>query len=398
MRYAVLGMLCAAAVIAYVQRSAISVPTQAMQAELAMTERGLGLVMAAWYWGYALFQVPAGLLADRIGSKPALVLYAVLWSLLTGAVGLADDGSGLLALWTLMGCAQAGLFPCAAKAIGAWFPETGRAFASGLLAASMALGAALAPAVTAWLLQSLSWQQTFALYALPGLAWAGLFAAAVPPAREPAPPPVPAGAVGRRMLTSGPMLLLCGQQFLRAAAMAFFFTWFPRFLQETRGVSWLESGELAAWPGAGAMLGGLLGGAASDWLLRRTGSRRLSRQGVAVAGMVCCAALTVAAYFVRDARPAVLLISLGAFLGTFGGVSGYTVAIEFGGRRVGAVFSTMNMCGNVGAGLFPLAVGWLVERHGSWDLVLLLFAAIFAADAVCWALLNPRRPLFEDEP
>src|SRR5581483_12376116 len=187
MRYAVLALLCAVAVIAYVQRSAIGVPTRAIQAELKITEGDLGLVMAGWYWGYALLQVPAGLLADRIGSKPALVLLAVAWSLLTGAVGWATDFAGLLALWTLMGCAQAGAFPCAAKAIGVWFPETGRAFASGLLAASMALGAALAPAVTARLLLSHSWQQTFALYALPGLAWAALSVAVMPSTREPAP-------------------------------------------------------------------------------------------------------------------------------------------------------------------------------------------------------------------
>jgi MFS family permease len=192
------------------------------------------------------------------------------------------------------------------------------------------------------------------------------------------------------------MALLCLQQFLRAAAMVFFYTWFPTYLKMTRSVNLSEVGWLSAWPGIGAMLGGLCGGCVSDWLLVRTGRRRLSRQGVAVAGMTLCAILTVIAYFVNDTHHAMLLLSLGAFAGTFGGVSGYSVAITFGGQHVGTVFSVMNMCGNVGAALFPLLVGWFVAHYQRWDLVLFFFAFCFAADAVCWALLNPRGTLFEE--
>jgi nitrate/nitrite transporter NarK len=61
---------------------------------------------------------------------------------------------------------------------------------------------------------------------------------------------------------------------------------------------------------------------------------------------------------------------------------------------VATVFSVMNMCGNFGAMLFPFAVGWLVRETGNWDLVLFIFAGIFAVDAICWALLNPKGPLF----
>ena len=60
----------------------------------------------------------------------------------------------------------------------------------------------------------------------------------------------------------------------------------------------------------------------------------------------------------------------------------------------------MNMCGNIGAAMFPVTAGWLVARTGNWNLILFLFAGIMAVDAVCWALLNPRGSLMEesDEP
>jgi hypothetical protein len=56
----------------------------------------------------------------------------------------------------------------------------------------------------------------------------------------------------------------------------------------------------------------------------------------------------------------------------------------------------MNMCGNFGAMIFPLAIGWMVRRTGNWDLALFIFAGIFAVDAVCWALLNPKGALFPE--
>ena len=397
MRYVVLGFLCLIAMVAYVQRGAISVPAQTIAADLALGEGDMGWVMFAWAIGYSALQLPGGWLADRWGSRRALLLYAMLWSALTAAAGLAYDFASLLAVWGLMGAAQAGVFPCAAKAIGAWFPDTQRAVAAGLLGSSMALGIALAPLLAAKLLPHVSWQLLFGIVAVPGFLWVVAFAACT---QDAAPQPTIAkhSVDWRKLLADPSMQLLAGQQFLRAAAMSFFLTWFPTYLRETRGVSQEESGMLTSWAGVGALFGGLLGGASSDWLLRATGSRRLSRQGIAVVGMAACATLTFSAYFIADLTTAMLLISLGAFAGAFGGVSGYTVAIEFGGRHVATVFSLMNMAGNIGAALFPLGVGMLVARFGRWDLVLFLFAGIFAADAILWGLLNPRGPFGEESP
>jgi MFS family permease len=145
------------------------------------------------------------------------------------------------------------------------------------------------------------------------------------------------------------------------------------------------------------MAGGILGGFFSDWLLRRTGNRRLSRQGIAVVGLSLCSGLVLISGRIHDRDLALGVITLGAFAATFGGISGYTVAIEFGGQRVATVFSIMNMCGNVGAALFPIIVGTLITATGNWNLVLYLFSGILALDATIWAVLNPQRPLFPDE-
>ena len=412
MRYRILAFLWFIALIAYIQRAAISVPLKEIGRDFSLADaiRQLGLVQSAWYFGYAVFQLPSGWLADRIGGRRGLMIYAVLWSLATALTGAARGYWELLAAWTLMGSLQAGVFPCAVKAIGQVFSEQERARASGLLSSGMLAGGTIAPLLTAWLLEVLAptaaafhtdrWRLCLWLYALPGIAWVAAFQFGTKaPAFEgissvkSRPSPVAWG----RLFASGPMWLLCAQQFLRAAGMVFFITWFPTFLRETRGVSMLQSGVLTTYAGAAGMLGTLLGGFSSDWIFKRTGRKRLSRQGIAVAGMASCAILIIVSYFIADVTAAIALISLGAFCATFGGVSGYTVAIDFGGRRVGTVFGAMNMCGGLGSMLFPVSVAWLVSSTGNWNMALFTFAGLMAIDAVCWALLNPQGTLFGDE-
>ncbi|MCE9567568.1 MAG: MFS transporter [Planctomycetes bacterium] len=403
MRYTLLGFLCFITVVAYMQRTAMNGPSKVIEAELSLTPGDMGYVFGVFYFSYALFQLPSGWVADRLGSKPALVIFAVLWSACTGLAGLAGGFWALALLWGLMGAAQAGVFPCCTKAIGATFPRTEQAIASGMLACCMSLGAVLAPKITTQLLGPLTWQQIFALYAAPGLLWALAFGLIVPRPDSPSPqaadefvpPPVTNPIRWSKLVTDWQMILLCSQQFLRAGAVVFFFTWFARFLQEVKGLSLQDAGSRAAWPPFAGAFGGFLGGLLSDWVLKRTGNSRLARQGMTFTALVICAAVTLIAYFVDDPDLTVVLISIGSFCGIAGGVSAYALAMSYGGKQVATVFATMNMSGNLGATLFPIAVGWLGSR-GRWDLALLLFDAMILLAAICWAMLNPKGTLFGD--
>ncbi|MCY3004817.1 MAG: MFS transporter [Planctomycetota bacterium] len=411
-RYQVLALLCLSAAIAYVQRAALSVPASEIAGDLQFADlaRDMGWIQSAWYFSYGLMQIPSGWLADRLGSRRALAIFSVVWSLATLLTAFATDFVSLLVMWSLMGAAQAGAFPCAAKALGRIFPETERARATGLLASGMTVGGAIAPVMTAMILQSFTawadawhidrWRLLLGAYAVPGILWTVAFLGLISLRKLPAAHRTSAAVAPvdwSRLLRSWPLVLLCGQQFFRAAGMVFFMTWFPTFLQKTRDVTLVGSGVLTTVAGIGGVVGSLTGGFFSDWLLRRTGNKRLSRQGIAVVGMGLCSLLIVASYFVRDIQQSIALITLGAFCATFGGVSGYTVAISFGGRQVATVFSTMNMFGNLGAALFPLTAGWLVAQTGNWNLILFLFAFVMAIDAICWAFLNPQGTLFGDE-
>ncbi|MBC8115966.1 MAG: hypothetical protein H7062_16385 [Candidatus Saccharimonas sp.] len=117
--------------------------------------------------------------------------------------------------------------------------------------------------------------------------------------------------------------------------------------------------------------------------------------------------LIFSAYFVTDATLAVVVISLGIFCAGLAGPSAYAVTMDMGGRHVGAVFATMNMIGNFGAGMLPWLIPrfrkWIASNPGlldfcggdSWNAVVALIALLHLAAAVCWLLLPLRGTVFD---
>ncbi|MBI3821585.1 MAG: MFS transporter, partial [Planctomycetes bacterium] len=263
MRYVVLMFLCSIAVIAYIQRTGINAVKGPICGDVGIDTEDFGALGSALLFGYALMQVPAGWLADRLGGRNVLVVLAVVWSLLTALLGWCENFQVMLGLWFVMGLALAGIFPCAAKSIGGWFDDSEKAMASGLLGSSTMFGLAAASFLTVRLVShgGLSWQWTYAIYGGAGVVWAIVYFLFIPErqsarARGPTMPL----ADWLRLAGSMPLWLLCGQQFFRAGAMIFFINWFPPFLQESRGFSEYDAGVNASLVGLAAMTGGILGG------------------------------------------------------------------------------------------------------------------------------------------
>ncbi len=424
-----LGALCLAATIAYVQRNSISVAESTIRQDLQLTKQQSSWVIMAFFLTYTLVQLPAGWLGHRLGSRWGLSLFAAAWSLATGAMALCQGLIGLVAVRLGMGAAQAGVFPCATSSIAQWFPPTRRSFASGALGAFMSVGGFVGAIISGYLLVKVGWRGMFALYAAPGIVFALWFAwwfrdrpeqhagvgaaelafirgqrrAAIsePPQDTPDETahvesprePTPWSAI----LSSQAMWSIGGQQFCRAAGYMFFGSWFATYLQEQRHVSIPTSGVLTGLPLLAAVLGSLAGGAISDVVYSRTGSLRAARQILAASSMFACAGLIFASYFIDDVYLAVGAISAGAFFAAFGGPCAYTITIDLGGRHVTTVFSFMNMLGNLGAVLFILIVPPLEKLPTGWDGVLFLFALLYVAAGVFWLAFNSTRSIVPEK-
>ncbi|MEZ6128313.1 MAG: MFS transporter [Planctomycetaceae bacterium] len=416
-RFQVLSLLTIAAGISYLARNAVGVAESTIRDELGLTIQQSGWFMGTFFWSYAVLQIPGGWLAHRRGTKQAMLLFATGWSAAALCIGVAPGLWLLLVAQLLMGAAQAGIFPASCYSISHWIPLARRTFACGCLAMGMQTGAIIASLATGPLIENMLWRWVFVLYALPGFVWAVVFLLRFQddPGQDvrvnSAERRLIGGHVGAKGHASGSstptpwravarnpaVWFLCGQQICRASGYMFFASWFPTFLQETRGVSVSDSGYLQALVFSGTLTGSLCGGLLTDWIWQRTGNLKLSRSVVGASFLCGCALLILTAWFVESTLLAVGLLAAGAFFAALAGPCAFAATIDIGGDHVPQVFGLMNMVGNLAAAACPILVAELFAWTSNWTLVLLVFAAIYLIGSVCWALVDCRRSIAADE-
>jgi MFS family permease len=409
-RYFVLAWLCVSASIAYMDRGCMAIAKLKIQEDLGLSLSDMGQVFAAFFFTYGLLQIPMAALAQRWGTRLALSVYSLGWSLATGLSGLVTGYWGLLFARLGMGFGEAGIFPCATSALGRWFPSTRRGWACGLLLAFMGVGGTVGSSLSGYIVQYLDWRWMFLLYTVPGVAWAlgfywwfrdnprdhsGVNAAELeiieegpvlaPPSAVPRAP-VPWGSI----LGSGSLWLLGAQQFWRSFGLAFYMTDYPSFLEKTRGATLIESGNWNSAVFSAVVGGSLIGGIVSDWVLYRTGSRWLARKGLGLVSTVSAALAMVAAYHAETLWLTGTLVVLSTLGLSLSNSCGYALTIDMGGDYVAPVFAIVNSLANFGYVVFPLLVPVLLERtNGDWNTVVLLVAGAYLAAALCWMFFNP---------
>ena len=421
-RYFVLAAICVVTVINYVQRNSIGGLVTPIVSALQTDDTHVGLSGTCFFVAYALMQIPSGALAQRWGPRAALTIYTVGWSLATAGMALSINIWFLVGSRTLMGALQAGIFPCATLIMAAWLPPERRAFASGLLNSFMLIGGALVSNLTGFLLVPkgpLGWRELLLCYSVPGLLWAGWFYFWFRnrPSEHPAVnaaemalivPVAPAQKTEYRIpwtmvMFSLALWLICVQQFCRAGANRFTDQWLSRYLQQggplghitDEGLRNSVANQLASFPQYAGVIGGLIGGALSDLILTRTGSRRAGRNGVAIISLLVTILAYSPIFLTSDATMQVVFFSMGSFISAFAAPCAYALTMDVGGRNLPVVFGAMNMLGNFGAAAMTGVVPLINKATGGWTGSLILFVGVHLVALLCWLFLNPDRTIGE---
>jgi MFS family permease len=147
-RYLVVAMTAASSFLLYLDRICISTAQPLIQEDLGLTSKQSGWMLSAFFWTYALAQVPSGFLGDRFGARRMLTLYILFWSLFSGLTGLAGSLAILLLFRFGCGLAQAGAYPTAGSLLSKWVTFQVRGFASSLVAWGGRIGGVAAPILT----------------------------------------------------------------------------------------------------------------------------------------------------------------------------------------------------------------------------------------------------------
>ncbi len=393
----------------YVDRVCISTAKEAVASDLAFSDRQMGWVFAAFSLGYALFQTPSGILADRRGPRRVLTVVVSFWSFFTAMTAGVRSLAWMLAVRFLFGAGEAGAFPGMARAIYSWLPMSERGLAQGINFSASRLGAAFAMPGVTWLVLKVGWRASFVVLGVVGFVWATAWYLGF--RDDPSDHPLVSDRErqlilegrqngGRsdarfpygRLITSTNMWLLMAQYFASNFTFFFCLTWFLPHLTEKYGLTSTSAGWYAMAPFLAGMVGNWVGGGLVDGIYRQ-GRWRTSRQLPAMVGFALAAMGLLASLFANDAALAVGCLSV-AILGADMTLSpSWSSCIDIGRQGSGAVSGTMNMAGNLGAFATALAFPYLREWSDSSAPFFIVGAVLNAIAFGLWSRIRPDQPL-----
>jgi MFS family permease len=384
------------AVLLYLDRVCLSIVGEQIKPALALTDREYALLLSGFFWAYALFQLPAGWVGDRFGAGRVLAAYLLGWSACTGLMGLAGGFAGLFVLRLGCGLFEAGAYPLAAAVVRHSVPAGRRGVASAAVAVGGRLGGAVAPVLTATLAAGSAdgWRRPFLLYGGAGVGGAAVYFLWVRKADRGSPvgpPPV-------RPLAADRSAWLCSLvQFLANFAWVFVITLFPTYLEQVFAAPLADRAFYQGLPLYAGIVGMLVGGWATDRLVRSLGLRWGRALPVAVTRLAVGAAY-VGCTTAADPLTATVLFCLVAAATDMGTAPVWAWAQDVGGRQVGAVLGWVNMWGNVGAAVAPLVVQAVRDRYpgdpvAGWHAGFLLCAAVQVVAAAAALGIDAARPV-----
>ena len=398
-------------VLLYVDRSCISAAKDAMSGPLGLSDREWSWVLAAFAFGYALFQTPSGHLADRWGGRGVLTVVVVAWSLFTGLTAVAWSFVSLLVIRFLFGAGEAGAFPGMARVVYAWIPQQERGLVKGINFSGSRIGAALAMPAVAFLISRWGWQATFFWLMIIGFAWAAFWwwwfrdDPATHPRlsedeqnyilsqRQTSPETSDNESTVSRLLRQRNLWLMMVQYFGSNFTFFFSLTWLYPYVKKTYQLDAVHAGLYAMIP----LLAGAVGNVFSGWLIDRLylrGWRIGSRRLTAIIGFMFAALGMLMSINQPTAGGAILWLSIAIFGADMTLSPSWSFCIDIGGRHAGAVSGTMNMAGNLGSAVTALAFTYLPDSSRGNVAFFYTAAGLSALSIICW--LSTQAPSTEE--
>jgi nitrate/nitrite transporter NarK len=201
----------------------------------------------------------------------------------------------------------------------------------------------------------------------------------------------------RKLLASRTVWMLWGQYFFMSYAWYFYITWFPTYLKEHfTGLGDMQRSLLACVPLFFGGLGSLVCGLCSAALDRRLGSVALTRRVLGVGGMGLAGVMLLISIKLTAPIASVLAIGLAAFFSDLALPGAWGACMDVGGRHTGALSGSMNMLGQCGGAIAPMAVPLVLSAtNNNWTVNMVLFAFSYFLGAVCWAFIKSDERLHE---
>ena len=393
-------------IITYLDRNCIGLVGSKIKEEFNLNNEQFGWAMAAFALAYALFEIPSGILSDRIGQRVVFLRIVIWWSLFTVLTGFTTGLISLIIVRFLFGVGEAGVFPTCSGTISRWFPvsETARSINITTIAQSVSLS--LAPLIIIPLADSLGWRSTFYINGLIGFIWVWVCYAWF----KNDPSQVKGISKNekdfiianrrfkktghrfqlRAIFKSRNLMAISAIHFCASWGFYFFIGWLSIYLLEGRHFSQHDSKMIISSMFGVGILVTLGGGHFSDWLVRKKGlwfSRRF--MGMMILGGSSLALLLMS--LASNNTVAITGLLLAYLFFPLNNTNNYALCIDIGGNNAGAIAGVMNFTGQIGAFLMLIFFGKLADVTHSYNIPVLVIACVLFIGCLLWLLIDPRK-------
>lgn len=399
-RWGIIVLLIIDYFVMFVARSSMSMCGPALMHEYGWTAIQFGWVSTAFFIGYAITMLPAGLLADRFGGGIVLVTGTLWWVVFTFLTPLGSTLGIMMLLRILVGVGQGLLVPANFSLAARWVPKSESGKATGLLQVGCPAGIAFAMVLAAWIIQTWGWKSVFYIVSVPGLVWCLLWwwlgnsrpqmdnrinrqelayiqaGQAVANAESSAQKEAAGGDLTKADILSTPSIWACALCYFCTNYLFFLFmTWLPTYFAMGRGIDLKQSAIYSMLPYLVAILAYPLGGLVTDAACRHFG-QNIGRKLSPVAGLLLAGVFLILGTRANSLWSAATLISASNFFLCFTMAAHFSIPIIFSQKNTGMLVGLNGVFGTLAGILSPVLAGWVIDVSGQYEYALYLGASI----------------------
>jgi MFS transporter, ACS family, D-galactonate transporter len=380
-------LLFFAGLINYFDRTIVSVALPAIAADLDLGPARMGVLLSAFFWSYALMQIPIGWLSDRCNLRWLYAGCFALWSVTCGLTGFASSLGFLLVLRVLLGIGESIYLPGGMKMVSVLFPAEDRGLASGLVNCGTRAGLAFGAPLIAAVVFAFGWKNAFFILGFTSLVWLIPWMLAFPRAANTAEYRTAGGSWGRVDRS------LLGLAIANVGYGYYFYlmvTWLPTYLVQIRHLPLRTAGAYAVVPYLTFAAGEPIGGWLADRLVRLGWDETFTRKAIVTAAFFT-GLLLIPAGLVGGTNPAILLLGGASLVGLSTG--NLYALVQRAGARGGVGFSigVFNLAGNIPGVIAPLVTGEIIAKTGSYfPAFVVAVTVLLAVLPAYWLMVRPR--------
>ncbi len=390
-RWLLLGLLVISILVNYIDRGALSVAIPAMESEFSISPSQKGFLLSAFFWTYAILQIPAGWLVDRYDVKWVYAGGYLLWTVATALTGFVNGFALLIAARLLLGIGESAAYPAISRLVVENFPEEQRGTANSLIDAGTKIGPALSILAGGLLVDQYGWRPLFIALGVGGLFWLVPWIFWIPNRKK-----HEAENANAELDTASPTFLrvlahpsVWGTSlgmFSLGYVWYFLLTWLPSYMMDVHHFDLKRTAMMAALPFLAMAIATVIAGWTSDRLIAAGRSPTLVRKSVALAGLISAAIWMVAASLAQSPTTCVALFvasccSLGLFTANV-----WAMTQTLAGTAAGSWTGIQNCVGNLGGVVSPLVAGWSVEQTGSYQMAFYAAAVVMGLGAISYLI------------